>query len=397
MRWRKTIGLVIVGLGLAATAVAAARAGLADAAELRDKTGIRTLLGAGGDVNAAQPDGTTALHWAAYNDDAETAALLVRAGANVNAVNRYGVPPLAQACKNGNAAIVKLLLEAGADANATMKGGETVLMLAARSGNIDAVKALLARGADPKARERLGQTALMWAAAAGRADVAHALLEAGADMKVTVDSGFTPFFFAVREGHLDVVRLFLKAGVDVNAMTRRPENAPGRGGRGGGGFGGRPTAPVSPLLLAVQNGHFELAIALVEAGADPNDVRTGFTPLHMIAGVRKPDSSDISDPAAPAGSGRLSSLEFVREIVKRGANVNFRTPKDAPRLPGTSSSLGLVGGATPFLFAADRADVPLMRVLLELGADPLLPNFNNTTPLMAAAGVGTQEPQETEC
>jgi ankyrin repeat protein len=186
--------------------------------------------------------------------------------------------------------------------------------------------------------------------------------------------------------------VFLAAGVDVKAMTRRPENAPGRGSRGGAG--GRPFAPVSPLLLAVQNGHFELAIALVEAGADPNDVRTGFTPLHMIAGVRKPDSSDISDPAAPAGSGRLSSLDFVREIVKRGANVNFRTPKDAPRLPGTSSSLGLVGGATPFLFAADRADVPLMRVLLELGADPLLPNFNNTTPLMAAAGVGTQEPQE---
>ena len=101
----------------------------------------------GVDVNAAQVDGTTALHWAAYHDDAETVALLVRAGANVNAVNRYGVPPLAQACTNGNAAIVKLLLEAGADANATMKGGETVLMLAARSGNVEAVKALLARGA----------------------------------------------------------------------------------------------------------------------------------------------------------------------------------------------------------------------------------------------------------
>jgi ankyrin repeat protein len=147
------------------------------------------------------------------------------------------------------------------------------------------------------------------------------------------------------------------------------------------------------LILAVQNAHFELAIALIDAGADPNDVRTGFTPLHMMAGLRKPDSSDISDPAAPAGSGRLSSLDFVREIVKRGANVNFRLPKGAPKQPNTSSSIASEG-ATPILFAADREDVPLMKVLLELGADPLIPNFNNTTPLLAAAGVGTAEPQE---
>ena len=335
-------------------------------------------------MNAAQVDGTTALHWAAYHDDAETVALLVRAGANVNAVNRYGVPPLAQACTNGNAAIVKLLLEAGADANATMKGGESVLMLAARSGNVEAVKALLARGAKPEARERLGQTALMWAAAEGHTAVVRALIEAGADINATLDSGFTAFFFAVRGGHLDTVRAFLAAGVDVNAMMQRPDRPAGARRDGPG---------TSPLMLAVQNGHFELAIALVDAGADPNDVRTGFTPLHMIAGVRKPDSSDSSDPAPPAGSGRLSSADFVREIVKRGAKVNFRLPKGAPKQPATSSSVGSEG-ATPFLFAADRGDVPLMRLLLELGADPLLPNFDNTTPLMAAAGVGTNEPQE---
>src|SRR5213078_3930116 len=126
----------------------------------------------------------------------------------------------------------------------------------------------------------------------------------------------------VREGHIDVARAFLKAGVDVKATLQR---------RGTGPSGPALYGPVrkgtSPLTLAVQNGHFELAIALVDAGAVPNDVRTGFTPLHMMAGVRKPDSSDISDPAAPAGSGRLSSAGFVREIVKRGANVNFRLPK----------------------------------------------------------------------
>jgi ankyrin repeat protein len=389
MHWRKISGLVLLGLGLAASAVAAARVELADAAEQRDKTSVRTLLGTGVDVNAAQVDGTTALHWAAYHDDIETVALLVRAGANANAVNRYGVPPLALASTNGAAAIVKVLLEAGADANATMKGGETVLMLAARSGNAEAVKALLVRGANPKSRERLGQTALMWAAAEGHTAVVRELIEAGGELNATLGSGFTAFFFAVRGGHLDTVRAFLEAGVDVNAMTKPPENAPGRRAR----VGRRPGSPTSPLLLAVQNGHFELAIALVDAGADPNDVRTGFTPLHMIPGVRKPDSSDLSDPAAPTGSGRLSSSDFVREIVKRGAKVNFRLARGAPKQPATSSSIGSEG-ATPFLFAADRDDVPLMRLLLELGADPLLPNFNNTTPLMAAAGVGTNEPQE---
>jgi ankyrin repeat protein len=204
-------------------------------------------------------------------------------------------------------------------------------------------------------------------------------------MNAKTDSGFTPFFFAVREGHLEAVRVFLAAGIDVSAMMQRPRDE--------GGLRTEISGRTSPLMLAVQNGHFELAIALIDAGADPNDQRTGFTPLHVLAGVRKPDSSDGSDGATPTGKGRLSSLEFVREIVKRGANVNFRLPKGAPKLPATSSQVASEG-ATPMLFAADRSDVPLMRLLLELGADPKVANFNNTTPLMAAAGLGTKEPLE---
>ena len=389
MHWRKISGLVLLGVGLAGSSVAAARAPLADAVEQRDNTSVRKLLATGIDVNAAQEDGTTALHWAAYHDDAETVALLAQAGANVNAINRYGVPPLAQACTNGNAAIVKLLLQAGADANATMKGGESVLMLAARSGDVNAVKALLAQGAKPETRERLGQTALMWAAAEGHTAVVRALIEAGADINATVDSGFKAFFFAVRGGHLDTVRALLAAGADVNAMMQRPARAGAGGGRRGAARG----PATSPLMLAVQNGHFELAIALIDAGADPNDVRTGFTPLHVLAMMRRPDSSDSSDPAPPVGSGRLSSADLVREIVKRGGKVNFRLPMGTPKQPASWSSVRSEG-ATPFLFAADRVDIPLMRLLLELGADPLLPNSDGTTPLMAAAGVGTNEPQE---
>jgi len=387
MRRRYLSGLVLLMVGLCGTALGAERATLADAAEHRDMARVRALLEARVDVNAAQIDGTTALHWAAYHDDAETAALLVRAGAHVNAVNRNGVAPLSVAYSNGSSGVAQLLLTAGADANTTTKGGETVLMLAARSGNLGAVQSLLARGARHDARERRGQTALMWAAAEGHTAVVRALIDAGADVNATLDSGFTPFFFAVREGHIDVVRAFLQAGIDVNATLQRRESAPGSPA---------PYKPAlkgtSPLLLAVQNAHFELAIALVDAGADPNDRRTGFAPLHMLTWVRKPDSSDVSEPP-PLGSGRVTSLQFVREIVKRGANVNLRLDKGAPKVPNTSSRIG-TEGATAFLLAADRSDVPLMRLLLELGADPLLPNFNHTTPLMMAAGLGTTEPLE---
>ena len=128
MHCRTMTGLVLLMLGISGAALAADRAPLADAAEQRDRARVRTLLETRVDVNAAQIDGTTALHWAAYHDDAETAALLVRAGANVNAVNRYGLPPLAVACSSGSGGVVKLLLAAGADANAAMTGGETVLM-----------------------------------------------------------------------------------------------------------------------------------------------------------------------------------------------------------------------------------------------------------------------------
>jgi ankyrin repeat protein len=391
MLWRKTIALALLVSTSAASAMAAERATLADAAERQDRTAVRALLKTGADVDAVQADGTTALHWAAYNEDAETAALLLKAGAHVNLSNRFGVPPLALACTNGNAAVVKVLLEAGADANAVMKGGESVLMLAARSGSVEAVKALLVHGARHDVHERRGQTALMWAAAEGHADIVHALVEAGADINATLDSGFTPFFFAVRDGHIDVARALLEAGIDVNAPLRRRER---RDEGPAANTAARPAARgTSPLLLAVQNGHFELAIALVDAGANPNDVQTGFSPLHALSWVRKPDSSDISDPAVPAGSGRLTSLQFVREIVKRGANVNLQLEKGTPKLPSTSSRIG-PEGATPFLFAADRADLPFMRLLLELGADPMLTNFRHTTPLMAAAGLGSTEPLE---
>ncbi len=352
---------------------------MADAAEKRDWTSVRALAGRGVDVNQAQVDGMTALLWAAHHDEPRIAKLLVDAKANAKAANRYGATPLSLACTNGSAAMVELLLAAGADPNTRLKGGETPLMIAARTGKPGPVKALLARGADVNATERRGQTPLMWAAAEGNAEVVEALLQAGADLRPRLPSGFTPLFFAVREGRTDVVRVLLKAGADVNeAMQSRRSSgrAPARG--------------TSPLILAVENGHFELAVALLEAGANPNDQRSGFTALHTLTWVRKPNRGDeeSGDPA-PTGSGNLSSLQFVEKLVEHGADVNARLERGA-------SGRGVLTrkGATPFLMAAMTADVPLMKALVQLGADPRLPNAEHSTPLLAAAGVGCLAPGE---
>jgi len=307
--------------------------------------------------------------------------LLVKAGADVKATNHYGVAPLSLACENGNPELVELLLASGADANTTQRGGETVLMTAARTGKVGPVKALLARGAKVDARERRGQTALMWAAADGHAAVVELLLKAGADFRTPLpDSGFTPLFFAAREGRTEVVRFLLKAGVDVNeAMQPKKTNIK------------NPAKGTSALTLAVENGHFALALALVEAGADPNDQRSGYTPLHMMTWVRKPPRGEDYGAPPPLGSGNVSSVQFIRKLVEHGADVNAKltTGKGGPGLWNKV-------GATPFFMASATADIAYMKLLVELGADPTIGNVDNCTPLIAACGLGVGSDQATE-
>jgi ankyrin repeat protein len=375
---RFAAGLVVLFLaGGAARAHSAAP--VADAAEKKDRAKVAALLEQGAAVNASQADGMTALHWAVYHDDVSLAKQLLKAGAHAEAANRYGVTPLSVACTNGNAEIVALLLEAGADANTTKRGGETALMTAARTGKPGPILALLSRGAKVNARDQKGQTALMWAAAEGHADVVSILLAAEADFKSPLRSGFTPLLFAAREGHTEVARVLLKAGADIHDAIPNKKGFP-RGPKPGTGA----------LLMAVENGHFELAIELVKAGADPNDQRAGYGALHMISWVRKPSRGDDEegDPP-PIGSGRLTSLEFVKEMAVHGADVNL------PSRVGVSGR-GILNkpGATPFLAAASTADVPLMELLVKLGADPSLANARHTTPLLAAAGVGVGAPEE---
>jgi ankyrin repeat protein len=364
---------------LDASAANAGDAPLADAAEKADWGRVRALLAEHAEVNASQVDGMTALHWAVYHDETEAAKLLLAAGADAKATNHYGVTPLTLACTNGSESLVKALLAAGADANATLRGGETALMTAARTGRLGPVRELLAAGAKVDACDRKGQTPLMWAAADGHAAVVETLIEAGADPHARLKSGFTPLLFAAREGRIEVVHALLKAGIDANGAIAT-EKAGGRA----------PVNGTSALILAVENGHFELALALVDAGANPNDQRSGFTPLHTLTWVRKPNRGDGDDgQPAPTGSGNVTSLECVKELVKRGADVNARLEKG----PSGGGKLGMKG-ATPFLLAARTDDLPYLKLLVELGADPLIPNGEGCTPLMTAAGIGTLAPTE---
>ena len=374
--------LFVIGVQFSVTSgLFAAESPLADAAEKQDRVTLRALLKQNADVNAAQPDGMTALHWAAYLDEFETAQALVEAKANVKATNHYGVTPLTLACQNGNTAMVELLLERGADPKTTLPGGETALMTAARTGKAGPVKALLSRGADVNAKERRGQTALMWAAADGHAEVVESLLKAGADFRTPLPgSGFTALFFAARQGQPEVVRALLKAGADVNEAME-PQRPPRKGPRKG----------TSALMLAVENGHFDLAIDLLKAGADPNDQRSGFTPLHAMTWVRKPPRGEDEGDPSPLGSGNLNSVQFIRELVKHGADVNRRLTSGKGGLGKSERApWGKFGtkGATPFLMASATADVPYMQLLLELGADPHIANVDNCTPLIVACGIG---------
>ena len=367
-------------LFLALCSSSASLSPLADAAQKSDRPTIQALLKQHTDPNAPQVDGTTALLWAAYLDDLETSRLLLKAGANASTTNLYGVAPLSLACANGNGPLVEALLDGGADPNTSLPENETALMTAARTGRPGPVKALLARGAKADAKEHHNQTALMWAAAEGNTEVVELLLKAGADVHATLSSsGFSPLTFAVREGRMDAARVILKAGADVNAAMH-PNKTSGKNVREG----------TTPLILAIENGHFDLAVMLLETGANPNDQRSGFAPLHVMTWVRKPPRGDGDDgDPPPTGSGKMTSLQFARKLVEQGAQVNAR-------LDSGKSGRGILTrkGATPFLLAAATADTAYMKFLVELGADPSIPNSEHCTPLLAACGVGSLAPSE---
>ncbi|MBK1880742.1 ankyrin repeat domain-containing protein [Pelagicoccus mobilis] len=330
--------------------------------------------------SAPLPDGTTPLHQACHQNDTEAALELLEAGANPSSENRYGIQPISLAVQNGNAEVLKKLLSLGADPNRALKGGETLLMTASRVGSLECTQALLEAGAQIDATERKGQTALMWAAAEGHIDVVQHLVENGADYNKSLNSGYTPFFFAIRQGHRELVKTFLDLGADVNSAMEVSVK--------GGKLAKNNT---SPLILAMENGHFDIAIDLLEAGANPNDARTGLTPLHTLVRVRKPDRGEgAAGEPPPLITGDVDSLTFARALIRKGADVNAQLTT-GPKARGAHYSRI---GATPFLLASDTADLAYMKLLVEYGASHTTPNEDGTTPLMVAAGVGSQAPEE---
>ena len=375
-RLRRTLsaGLVVlcalVAMDLSAVALAKADRALIDAVREGDVDRVRVLLAQRVDPNTPDVDGSTALHWAAHRDDLTAAILLVGAGARASVANRYGATPLIVAATNGHAAMLEMLLVAGADPNGGLPEGETPLMRTARAGRADAVTLLLAHGADVDATETWReQTALMWATVEGNTSAVQALIAADADVSARSTGGFTPLLFAVRHNQQDTLGALVAAGADVDDQF---------------------PSGLSALALATLNAHYDLGVWLLEQGADPNADDQGWTALHQLVWARRPNLG-FNNPA-PIPTGLVSDLEFVEALVEHGADINALEGKEPRGADGSGTGgyrnvLNRVG-ATPFLLAAKAVDDELMRLLVRLGADPLLPNEDGTTPLMVAAGVG---------
>ena len=383
-RQMRTTFAVLAGLAVAASLpprVAAGQTGdlrLVEAVRNRDIASVRALVRQV-DVNTAQPDGATALHWAAQWNDLEAARVLIRANADVRAANDYGVTPFWFACNNGSATMVEMLLQAGADPNTALPTGETALMTAARTGRAEAVALLLSRGANANAKEHTrGQTALMWAISEGHVETARMLVERGADVQAASAGGFTPLMFAARNGVLEAARRLLFAGARVNAISADGSTA---------------------LLTATVRGHVPVAELLLDHGADPNIDAAGYTPLHWASGTWETmlthDYHLVRAGEIAAYSGlREGRMGLIKTLLAHGANPDVRLAKEPPRFGYTFFQIhggGKLDGATPFLLAVIAGDVSVMRLLVASGADPRLGTADGTTPLHVAAGIAVVE------
>jgi ankyrin repeat protein len=379
-------------LALPAAALAAGGAGyqMASAAKQQDKIALRALLKQKADVNVAEPDGATALHWASHWDDLESVDLLLKAGANVNAKNEYDVTPLSLAVENGSGPMVARLIKAGANVNLATTTGETPLMTAVRLGSVPLVKALLVAGANVNTQGGgRQQTALMWAVEQHAHDLVQVLLAHKADVNLrsdarpeyvtfsrgnpqggsltgladqTLDSdgsrpglrwikkgGATALMLAARDGDLESAKMVTAAGAHINE-----------------------TNPIgsTPLMLAIRNDRTPVALFLLEKGADPNIDAAGHTALHLAV-ARK-------------------NLEVVQALIAHGAQTNVRLTKGEPDPDGNRNYNQLpeyLLGATPFLLATALNESDMMLALVKAGADISIPMQDGTTTVMASMGI----------
>jgi len=428
--------LVLCALVIDAPVLAASD--VADAVMQQDPARLERLLGKSADVNAAQADGTTALHWAAYHADAATVRRLLAAGANPASHTDTGITPLTLACEAGSAAVVKLLLDAGADANQTLSHGETPLMMAARTGSVGVMQELLAHGAKVDARESLrGTTPLMWAAANRNTEAVRLLIAKGADINAhsgTIRPGRMPYLadpsrdriqeFIDGRGQGGTVvkderpdgerRLATEREKAKAALARFPFSIPvaRRGAKQFGGLtplifatkqGDLETVKVllkaganvnetseygwTALLDATQNRFYQLGAYLLEHGADPNIANEGgWTPLYIATDNRNIEGGDY-----PTRKPDMDHLEFIKRLLTAGAKTNLRMRSSTETRTVFTHQWLNEEGATPFLRAAQSGDLVLMKLLLEHGADPDIATEHNVTPLMVASGIGWVE------
>ena len=380
--------LIPIGLAVVLLGADGGRPPLVDAARNADWDTLRALLQKKVDVDVAEPDGSTALLWASYWDNLESANLLIRAGAKVNTANDLGATPLWTASQNGSAAMVRRLLDAGADPNAALLSGEAPVMVAARSGYPDVVEQLLAKGANANARAARGQTALMWAVAQKHPEVVKVLLAHRADVQARSESwsdvmavpphGYleynraiphgsdTALMFAARVGDLASAKLLVASGANVNDADA---------------WG------VSATALAAHSGYGELVEFLLEKGADPNAAAAGFTALH--AAIMRRDEKAVGALLAH-GADANAPLRTWTPTRRSSHDFNF-----SPELVG----------ATPFWLAARFSEPNVMKLLVKHGADPLFVHHGDrvvagkgsdefqhrtevTTALLAATGLG---------
>jgi ankyrin repeat protein len=373
----KALGLryATVVLALSGGLAAVAEPALVDAAMNGDLKGVRALVRQTADVNAAQPDGMTALHWAVQRRDLEMTNVLLTAGADFSIANRTGAKPLYLAAVNGDAAVIARLLDAGEDANAVLTGeGETVLMLTSYTGNPAAVKLLLDRGAEPDTQQFRGQTALMWAAAEGHAEVVKLLLERGADPALSSTAstrperrppgGMTALLFAARQGKLEAARALLDGGAEIDQAG---------------------ADSTSPLLIAVVNGHYELATMLIERGANPNVAdANGRTPLYAAVDLRNVQWSQAPAPELP----QATHLAMITRLLDAGADPNLTISGKVGHRGSFDMRWSDLKGGTAFSRAAWNGDVEVMRLLLARGADPKVVTEKGETALLLLAGAG---------
>jgi uncharacterized protein len=422
------VAVMVVG-GWLEAAAPMGRSPVADAAMRRDVETVRTLLRQGADVNGAQGDGMTALHWAATHGDAALTEILLYGGANVKATSRLGRhTPLHVASQHAAAPVVAALLARGAEADATTSTGATALMFAAQTGHVPTVTALLDAKADVNAAEQAhGQTALMFAATADRAEVVSLLLTRGAKADVTskvvdlaaltsspgeggppepqtggqnqarpaaparpaaqansvagatrpyryneligAQGGLSALHFAARQGAFAAARAIVEHGGRVNLPS------PGDG--------------TSPLLIATLNGHFDLAKYFIEHDADPNLAsKAGATPLYAVLNVQWAPKAAYPQPRAYLQQ-RTTYLDLMTLLLDKGADPNARLTRKVWYSGYNFDQSGVDEiGATAFWRAAYASDVTAMRLLVARGADPFIPSVRPAERTRGLDGVG---------